>query len=133
MIQRSKVLVAGAMVLGVMSLGGCATKNFVRREVGVVSARLDAQETSLSGVETTGQDALARADAAGTLAEGKFNYSRVLSDDSMKFQPGKPALTPEAPARLDAFADKLKSANKSVYVEVQGHTSLNEGGSKQAA
>jgi outer membrane protein OmpA-like peptidoglycan-associated protein len=133
MIQRSKVLVAGAMMLGVMSLGGCATKKFVRQEVGVVSTRVDAQETKLSGVEKTAQDALARADAAGKLAEGKFNYSMVLSDDSMKFQPGKAALTPEASARLDAFADKLKSDNKNVYVEVQGHTSLTEGGSKQAA
>jgi len=37
MIQRtSKVIVAGAMVLGVMSLGGCATKKYVDEQVGTV-------------------------------------------------------------------------------------------------
>jgi outer membrane protein OmpA-like peptidoglycan-associated protein len=46
----------------------------------------------------------------------------VLSDDSMKFGANKAVLSPEAMARLDAFADKLKSDNKNVYLEIQGHT-----------
>lgn len=133
MMLRSKVVIAGALALSMVSLGGCATKKFVRQEVGVVNDRVSTQETKLSGVESTAKDALARADAAGKLAEGKFNYSMVLSDDSMKFGANKAVLSPEAMARLDAFADKLKSDNKNVYVEVQGHTSANEGGSKQGA
>jgi peptidoglycan-associated lipoprotein len=133
MVMRSKVLVAGALALSVVSLGGCATKKFVRNEVGVVNERVSTQETKLSGVEQTAKEALARAEAAGKLAEGKFNYSVVLSDDSTKFSANKAVLTPEALARLDALADKLKTENKNVYVEVQGHTSANEGGSKQAA
>ena len=40
----------------------------------------------------------------------------------MKFGPSKAALSPEAQARLDAFVDKLKTDNRNVYVEVQGHT-----------
>lgn len=138
MIQRgSKVLFAGAMVLGVVSLGGCATKSFVREEVAVVGSRVDTVgakvdtvETRVVAVEGTAKDALDRATAAGKLAEGKFLYSEVLSDDSMKFGLSKATLSPEAQARLDALAEKLKAENRNVYVEVQGHTDAT--GSKEA-
>ncbi len=137
MIQRApKILIAGAMVLGVVSLGGCATKKFVNEQVGQVSTRVDdvngkvadvnakvgEHDTRLAALDGTTRDALERATAAGKLAEGKFLYSEVLTDDSMKFGPSKAALSPEATARLDAFVDKLKTDNRNVYVEVQGHT-----------
>lgn len=122
-------MIAGAALLGVVSLGGCATKKFVREEVAVVGAktdavsgRVDSAETRIVAVEGTAKDALDRATAAGKLAEGKFLYSEVLSDDSMKFGVSKAALSPETQARLDAFAEKLKTDNRNVYVEVQGHT-----------
>ena len=117
-----RVMIAGAALLSVASLGGCATKEFVREEVGVVNARVDTVETRVTTVEGTAREAMDRATAAGKLAEGKFVYAEVLSDDSMKFPPGKATLTPEAQARLDAFAEKLKTDNRNVYVEVQGHT-----------
>jgi peptidoglycan-associated lipoprotein len=127
MIQRtSKMFVAGAALLGVMSLGGCATKKFVNQQVGVVSTQVTAQDARLSGLDATAREALQRADAAGKLAEGKFVYSTVLSDDSMKFPAAKATLTPETQARLDAFASKLKADNRNVYVEVQGHTDPSE-------
>jgi outer membrane protein OmpA-like peptidoglycan-associated protein len=138
MIQRtSKVIVAGAMVLGVMSLGGCATKKYVDEQVGTVntqvtqvSTRVNDHDARLAGLDQTTKEALQRADAAGKLAEGKFVYSMVLSDDSMKFPVSKAKLSPEAQARLDAFAEKLKTDNRNVYVEVQGHTDAT--GSKEA-
>ena len=138
MIQRtSKVFVAGAMVLGVMSLGGCATKKYVDEQVGTVntqvtqvSTRVNDHDARLAGLDQTTKEALQRADAAGKLAEGKFVYSMVLSDDSMKFPVSKAKLSPEAQARLDAFAEKLKTDNRNVYVEVQGHTDAT--GSKEA-
>ena len=138
MIQRtSKVIVAGAMVLGVMSLGGCATKKYVDEQVGTVntqvtqvSTRVNEHDARLAGLDQTTKEALQRADAAGKLAEGKFVYSMVLSDDSMKFPVSKAKLSPEAQARLDAFAEKLKTDNRNVYVEVQGHTDAT--GSKEA-
>lgn len=138
MIQRtSKVFVAGAMVLGVMSLGGCATKKYVDEQVGTVntqvtqvSTRVTDHDAKLAGLDQTTKEALQRADAAGKLAEGKFVYSMVLSDDSMKFPVSKAKLSPEAQARLDAFAEKLKTDNRNVYVEVQGHTDAT--GSKEA-
>ena len=137
MIQRaSSVVIAGAMILGLVSLGGCATKNYVAEQVGALSTRVDgvsthvtAQDASLAGLDATAREALQRAQAAGKLAEGKFVYSMVLSDDSMKFPVSKASLSPEAQARLDAFVDKLKADNRNVYVEVQGHTDAS--GSKE--
>ncbi len=79
-------------------------------------------QTHVVAVEGTAKDALDRATAAGKLAEGKFLYSEVLSDDSMKFPVNVAELSPEAQARLDAFVEKLKTDNRNVYVEVQGHT-----------
>jgi outer membrane protein OmpA-like peptidoglycan-associated protein len=130
MIQRtSKVLIAGAMVMGVAALGGCATKKYVNQQVGVVSssvsdvsARVADHDTKLASLDQTSRDALQRAEAAGKLAEGKFLYQEVLTDDSMKFPVSKATLSPEAQARLDAFVEKLKTDNRNVYVEVQGHT-----------
>ena len=127
MIQAgSKLFVVGAMVLAATSLGGCATKKYAREQAAIVgqqaTARSDATDTHVAAVEGTAKDALDRAVAAGKLAEGKFLYSEVLSDDSMKFRTGKADLSPEATARLDAFIEKLKTDNRNVYVEVQGHT-----------
>jgi peptidoglycan-associated lipoprotein len=138
MIQRApRMLVAGAMVLGVVSLGGCATKKYVNEQVSAVdtrvsdvSTRVGQHDTQIATLDTTTKEALQRAEAAGKLAEGKFVYSEVLSDDSMKFGVSKATLSPEAQARLDAFVEKLKTDNRNVYVEVQGHTDAT--GSKDA-
>ncbi len=46
----------------------------------------------------------------------------VLSDDSVKFPVNHAELSPEAQARLMEFIQKLKSDNKNVYLEIQGHT-----------
>jgi len=127
MIQRaSNTAVAGAMLLGVVSLGGCATKSFVNEQVAVVDTRVTAQSAQIAGVDATAREAIQRADAAGKLAAGKFAYSMVLSDDSLKFPAAKATLSPEAQARLDALASKLISENRNVYVEVQGHTDATE-------
>jgi outer membrane protein OmpA-like peptidoglycan-associated protein len=127
MIQRA--VIAGAMVLGVAGLGGCATEKYVDEHVAAVdtrvsdvSTRVTDHDQKIATLDQTSRDALQRATAAGKLAEGKFLYSEVLTDDSMKFGVSKAALSPEAQARLDAFVDKLKTDNRNVYVEVQGHT-----------
>lgn len=120
--QGSKWVIAGAVAMGLTGLGGCATKGFVRENVAVVGSRVDTASTELAAVGGTARDALDRATAAGKLAEGKFLFAEVLSDDSMKFQVDQASLSPEAQSRLDAFVEKLKTDNRNVYVEVQGHT-----------
>jgi outer membrane protein OmpA-like peptidoglycan-associated protein len=125
-----------ALAAGALSLGGCATEDYVNKKVAVVDtqaqatqaqvnqqqATLQSHDQHLAQLDQNTRDALDRAQAAGKLAEGKFLYSMVLSDDSVKFPVDGSRLSPEAQARLDEFVQKLKSDNKNVYVEIQGHT-----------
>ena len=126
---RSTVFAATAMAASALSLGGCATKGYVNQQVAVVDAKAQAtqaqvnqNQTHLDQLDQTTQEALKRATDAGKLAEGKFVYSMVLSDDSVKFPADSSKLSPEAQQRLLAFADKLKNDNRNVYLEIQGHT-----------
>jgi peptidoglycan-associated lipoprotein len=132
---RSALAVA-AVAAGVLGLAGCATKGFVRQQVGVEDNKVQAtqsqvtaqqgmiqgDEQHLGELDKNTREALERAQAAGKLAEGKFLYSMVLSDDSVKFPVDGKELSPEAKARLLEFSQKLKSDNKNVYLEIQGHT-----------
>jgi peptidoglycan-associated lipoprotein len=125
-----------ALAAGALGLSGCATKGFVRQQVGVEDqkvqatqgqvtaqgATLQGHEQHLGELDKNTREALERAEAAGKLAEGKFLYSMVLSDDSVKFPVDRAELSPEAKARLTEFAQKLKTDNKNVYLEIQGHT-----------
>lgn len=115
-------LMTGVVLAAGLILSGCATRNFVRDEVAVVDQRVNATDTRLGTVEGTANDALQRATAAQQLAEGKFMYEVVLSDDSVKFPSDRDALSPEAEARLTELANRLKAENVNVYLEIQGHT-----------
>jgi outer membrane protein OmpA-like peptidoglycan-associated protein len=131
------VLVIGAAVAGLTSLSACATKEYVDKEVLRVDtyAQSSHQELSsnmqqgfaatdqkIAAVDGTAREALERATAAGKLAEGKFLYQMVLSDDGVKFPTDSSKLSPEAESRLMQLADRLKSENRNVFLEIQGHT-----------
>ena len=119
---KYKMLAVTALIASGLSLSACATKGFVKEQVGVVNTRVDSTDSKVAEVDRTSQEALKRATDAGKLAEGKFLYSVVLSDDSVKFPLNKHELSPEAEQRLADFANKLKEDNKNVYLEVQGFT-----------
>ena len=134
---RPSALLLAALAVGAFSLGGCATEDFVNKQVSAedaksqaatqaanqaAQAQLDAHQAHLGRLDQATQEALDRAKAAGKLAEGKFLYSMVLSDDSVKFLPDSSKLSAEAQARLQDFVQKLKTDNHNVYVEIQGHT-----------
>jgi peptidoglycan-associated lipoprotein len=139
----AKWFVAPALVLTLVGTTGCATKKYVRQETQAVHTRVDGVETSVEQAQTrmdqqdqhlaqtdrnvteasrTAQEALQRATEAGKLAQGKLLYETVLTDEKVKFGFDKKELSPEARAALDEFAGQLKEQNRSVYVEIQGHT-----------
>lgn len=130
----------GALLVGIFGINGCATKTFVSEEVSKSSAtaekRINEVESQVEATQTkvkdhdsriaeldkTTREALERAQAAGKLAEGKFIYSLVLSDDAVKFPVNKHELSQDAEDKLKDFAERLKGENKNVYLEIQGHT-----------
>lgn len=126
---RSATFAATAVTVVALGLGGCATKEYVNERADATDAKLqatqsqvDQHQTQIAQLDKTAQEALNRATAAGKLAEGKFLYSMVLSDDSIKFPLDSSKLSPEAEQRLGAFIDKLKADNRNIYLEIQGHT-----------
>lgn len=128
---RTAMKSAAVLAVAALALGGCATKKFVNESVAnavnPVSNQVAQHDGHLAKLDKTSQEALDRAIAAGKLAEGKFLYSVVLSDDAVKFASDKYELSPEAQSRLAQVADRLKSDNKNVYVEIQGHTDSRAG------
>ena len=143
MVQSRRVnslFTVGALLLGSFGLTACATKKYVGEEVGKSSAatekrindvesqveatqtKVKAHDTQIAELDKATRQALERAQEAGKLAEGKFVYSLVLSDDAAKFPVNKYELSDEAKQALNAFAERLKGENRNVYLEIQGHT-----------
>ncbi len=130
------VLVAATALVA----AGCASKGYVREEVeasegrtaeqiaaveGQVEAnqtRLAEQQAQLDSLSQTSREAMERALAAGKLAEGKFLYETVLSDDRVRFGFDSSELSDAARAMLDDLAADLRQRNENVYIEIQGHT-----------
>ena len=106
----------GAALLagGVLTLGGCATQEYVDQRVSATDARV-------AQIDADARVALARAEDAHKLAEGNFQHAVLFTDDTVKFDMGSADLSDQAKASLTAFADKIKSNNQNVYIEVQGH------------
>jgi len=60
----SKLAPAVVILAGAISLGGCATKSYVREQIAPVSHRVDALEAKLQETDGTAKSALAEAQAA---------------------------------------------------------------------
>ena len=128
--MRGKI--GGLIVVSAMALAvsGCATRGYVDKSIAALEAKHGAR---LDQLDKTSRDALDRATAAGKLAEGKFLYNVVLSDDAVKFRSGRSELSPEAQDKLNAMVSQLKTDNRNVYLEVQGHTDSRGGPDMNAA
>ena len=87
-----------------------------------LDGRLKTNEDATSAASRTAQEALERGTAAGKLAEGKFVFETALTDDKVHFGFGKAVLSADAKAALDTLVDSLRSENRNVFLEIQGHT-----------
>jgi len=112
------MLLVAVMVL----VSGCATKRYVDESVSRLDARLDEQSERINELTETSRQALERATDAGVLAQGKFLYTVVFTDNEITFETDKSILSDAAQTRLNKLAGDLKADNKNVYLEIQGHT-----------
>lgn len=136
-------IVALALATALVGTTGCATKKYVKQETGAVNTRVDEvqgqveqsqtrlnahegrinqHDQQIGDISKTAQEALDRAQQAGKLAQGKFLYETVLTDEKVKFGFDTADLSPEGQAAIDEFAAKIKEQNQNVYIEIQGHT-----------
>jgi outer membrane protein OmpA-like peptidoglycan-associated protein len=141
------ILTMTIVALAAIAASGCATRKgmetYVAGETAVIDERIDGvesqvetnqtriddqgrriddQDRQLAELSTTTREALERALAAGKLAEGKFLYETVLTDEKVRFGFDKAELSDEARAALDEFATRLRAEDENVFVEIQGHT-----------
>jgi len=139
-----KTVFRGILVAGVVALGlsGCASQHYVGEQMSATEARIGALEKNvgtlqeevvalkqsdvvqtekLERLSETAKEALSRAQEAGYLAKNRFLYE-IRLDSTVKFGFDKTGLSPEAAAALDEFAARLKAEDKSVFIEIQGHT-----------
>ena len=70
---RPAIFAAAAIAVSAVSLGGCATEDYVNQHVGEVNTRLqatqgqvDQHQAKLTQLDQATQDAMARATAAGS-------------------------------------------------------------------
>jgi peptidoglycan-associated lipoprotein len=85
MMRSLKMAAVTGLVMTGLAVSGCATKKYVNTQVGAVDSRVTQHDSQIGELDKTSREALERATDAGKLAEGKFLYSVVLSDDSVKF------------------------------------------------
>ena len=131
-----RLLITSALV-AVTILSGCATVHDTDNKVAEITATinaLDARESAnnkaivakeaadVVALKQADVQILARANAAYKLAESRFKYEVISTDESITFAPGKSVLGQAHKDTLTALAQKLNSENKDVQVEIQGHT-----------
>ncbi len=142
--KKSFLAVAAVVAIIFFGLTGCATRNYVQEQIAqTVDTRIDEtqkqveanqmeiaslkeasseQNELVSKLSDTTVEAIERAEEAGKMAEVKFLYDLTFTDESVDFGFDKSDLSKETKAALDSFAANVKTENKNVYIEIQGHT-----------
>jgi len=149
--RRTKTLWAVLVVVGLLASTGCVSKKLFRRNVEETDARVASVESGVEANEKRigdlrsetdskvaavdskaqraveiGQGAMNRAEAAAQRAEeayrGRLIWEITLSNDDVRFSFNQAAIPNDAQAVLDGLVSNIKSLDKAVYVEIEGHT-----------
>ena len=145
--KRMGMAVAGVAVLALVASTGCVTKKAWKENVEATDTRIKGVETGLESQEKRtsdlakdtdsritevkgtaekaveiGSNAMSKAESAEKLAKGKILWTTSLSDDNVKFSFDHHEIPAEAQSILDDLANKVKGLDKTVYIEIEGHT-----------
>ena len=144
---RFPAAVIGLALLGSVAVSGCVTKKAYRQNVEDTDTRIKGVESGvednerrisdvskdtdqkIASVKGTaekavelGNSAMAKAEAAERIAKGKLLWTTTLTDENTKFSFDQSELPPDATRILDDLAAKVKGLDKTVYIEIEGHT-----------
>jgi peptidoglycan-associated lipoprotein len=147
MVVTKRHLASALALVAVVAASGCVTKKVFRRNVEETNSRFQSVEGSVEenerrtadlGRETdqkiatvrqtsekaleVGSTALQRAEAAEKIARGKILWETTLADDRVKFSFNQARLPEDATMILDELADRVRSMDRTVYLEIEGHT-----------
>lgn len=150
--KTMKLMLAAPLVAGLALSTGCVTKKIFRTTVQEQDRKIDAVQTGVEGNEkrvkdldvmtrnevgrldtkadqarARGDEAYRKAEGAEKMAMGKVLWEATLSNDQVKFGLNEAKIPADAQAILDDLASRVKSYNKTVYVEIQGHTDATGG------
>ena len=145
--RNSLSLLVAAVAVASLSLAGCATTTDVDKKIADAQAKtdkkiesvetqvedlqvnqkatagkVDEQGRQIEQISQSAREALARAQEAGVLAKGKILFQQSFAEDRVRFKVSSFELTKDAKAALDEFAARIKALDKTVYLEIQGHT-----------
>lgn len=129
--HMTRVMWLAAAAAAGLLMSGCATKDYVDEQIAAVNGKIDGLNSQLGGQiaqmnsridanASAAQAAQTRADSAYTLAQGHMTRTVVSESDGVNFDTNKWQLSAEAKETLNAFAERLKSENKNVFVEIVG-------------
>src|SRR5690606_29284269 len=104
-----RVIKVMLLTAAVATVSGCATRSYVDDNLARLEARVINQDNRIGELSVTSRQALERATDAGVLAEGKFLYSVVLTDDGVTFDSNTSALSADGQNRLTELAEQLKA------------------------
>ena len=123
MTRSDKKIGIATILLGAIALGGCATEDYVDQKVATVQSSLDALagQVQQNGARIGAVEAKVNEhDARIAKAEnGKFTYQKV-AEQTVLFDTNSYRLKPDEAAKLDSMLAGLKSADKGVYLEIEG-------------
>jgi peptidoglycan-associated lipoprotein len=143
------LIVVASLAIACLGMSGCiVTQSSITKQiderVGEVQKQVEANQQEIAALKSDhiqtlqhkqeemltlssnamemGEEALARAEEAHKVAEGKLLYQVTFTDEAVHFGFDRSSISKEAKKALDAFSQNIRAANKNIYIEIQGHT-----------
>jgi len=147
MYRRESAIVVGILCMALLAAPGCVSKKAYssgmedldgrvvaveseveanQKRINDLNKKTDGQVASLKAADQksmqASQQAMTKATAAEKKAQGKLVWTVTITDDGVKFDFGKAAITSSGISDLDKLVQQLKAKGKALYLEIAGHT-----------
>jgi peptidoglycan-associated lipoprotein len=122
--NTSSRLLAGTSVLAILCLGGCATEEYVDKQVAAVQAQVT--ENAQGVAANRANVAENKAGVSALRAASDYNQ-QVMASVAVEFATASAKLSSDDQAQLSKLADSLKSSNSLARVQIEGHADVRGG------